>query len=623
MPDGDLVTAPALSESLTRAVSWLAVGVAMVIALAPPLGYFTLRYTNEAASTKLEAEMIAGQVTGLIAGDPVLWAMRYPRLMELMTPSALDATPPEVRGLTGVTDGLIIEVRLPHGAVPDGPLLSTRARVFDQGHVVGYVKIERTMWPIVSASVHVGLISVAAALCGFAGLRALPLRLLRRALERAAWLASHDPLTGLPNRALFGERLTAALATARRDGTSVAVLCLDLDHFKEVNDTLGHAAGDRLLGEVVKRLAGGLRETDTLSRMGGDEFTVVQTLVKQPDAAGHLAGRLLGLIAEPFDLDGHQVVIGTSIGIALSDAGASGPSRLLKEADLALYQAKAAGRSAFRFFETAMNERLLARKALEADLRQALAAGDFQMHYQPQVSLNGGGNPRVVGAEALIRWTHARRGVMSPGQFIPLAEETGLIMPIGEWALTEACQSAVTWPPDISIAVNVSAVQFRHPDFLVMVRRVLADTGLDGRRLELEVTEGLLMSETDETVATMTRLREMGVRLAMDDFGTGYSSLGYLRKFRFDKIKIDKSFVSNLGNDAEAGAIVRAVVGISHALGMRANAEGVETEEQAAMLRAEGCCEVQGYLYGSAMPAEVFAAMAADRDRSERPAAAA
>jgi EAL domain-containing protein (putative c-di-GMP-specific phosphodiesterase class I) len=323
--------------------------------------------------------------------------------------------------------------------------------------------------------------------------------------------------------------------------------------------------------------------------------------------------RLLGIIARPIDLDGNQMVIGTSIGIAVTEAGASDPTRLLQEADLALYQAKAEGRSGYRFFEAAMNERLQARRALEADLRQALAGGQFRMLYQPQVELGEDGDtPRVVGAEALIRWDHPTRGELSPDRFMPLTEENGLILPIGEWVLNEACAEAMTWPAPLRVAVNVSPMQFAHSGFVAAVERALAATGLPAERLELEVTEGILLSETDETVATLTRLRAMGVKLAMDDFGTGYSSLGYLRKFRFDKIKIDRSFVSHIGSDAEAAAIVRAIVRITHALGMRANAEGVETEEQVGMLRAEGCGEVQGFLFGRPMSAKSFAALIAE-----------
>mgnify|MGYP001806823793 CR=1 FL=1 len=594
---------------LARAVSWLALGIAVLIAVVPPAGYFVQRHAHESASARMEAAMIAGEVTALVSRRPDSWTMQYLRLLEILSPAALQDRLGEARQLTDITGRVLVEVQLPSNTMPEAPLLRRSAEVHDQGWPIGQVLVTRSLQPTLLVSLEIGLVSSLIAVFSFAGLRALPLRLLQRAIDRAAWLAAHDPLTGLPNRALFRERLTASLASARRDGSAVAVLCLDLDHFKEVNDTLGHAAGDQLLRQVATRLAGCLRETDTLARLGGDEFAVVQTQAHQPRDAERVAARLIDVLTTPFDLDGHTVVIGTSIGIALSLDGRSDQSRMLQEADLALYQVKAEGRSAFRFHEAAMNTRLQARKAMEADLRTALAEGQFEMHFQPQVGLvEGETTPRVIGAEALIRWTHPTKGRIAPDQFVPLAEETGLIVPIGEWVLRESCRQAATWPGNISIAVNASVVQFRHPGFLASVQRVLAETGLAPGRLELEVTESFLMNDTESTIATLESLRTMGVRLAMDDFGTGYSSLGYLRKFRFDKIKIDRSFISTLGSDAEAGAIVRAVVGITRSLGIRANAEGVETEAQAALLRAEGCGEAQGYLFGRPMSGERFMA---------------
>jgi diguanylate cyclase (GGDEF)-like protein len=603
--------AQAVTGSLARAVSWLAIAIALFIAVAPVLGHFALRHSHDTVRVELESSLIAAAITEVIGDAPDTWTVQHLRVLETLSPASLGWPRHEARRVLDLAGDVVAEIQPLVAFRSWSPTERHVSLVYDHGRPVGRLEVRRDLAPLLLSSTRVALLSFLLAGLSFLALRVLPLRLLRRALDRAAWLAAHDPLTGLPNRSLFRERLGGALATARRDGTAVAVLCLDLDHFKEVNDTLGHPAGDRLLREVAKRLAGCLRETDTLSRLGGDEFAVVQTQASQPRDAETLAARLLGILATPFDLDGHHVVIGTSIGIALGEGEAADPSRLLQEADLALYQAKAEGRSAFRFFEAAMNERLRARKSLEAELRRALADGEFELHFQPQVSLAGGAS-RVIGAEALIRWPHPTQGMIRPDQFIPLAEETGLIVPIGEWVLAEACRHAVTWPAPMGVAVNVSAVQFRHAGFLASVQRVLAETGLPASRLELEVTEGLLLSETDDTITALQTLRRMGVRLAMDDFGTGYSSLGYLRKFRFDKIKIDQSFVRNLGADAEADAIVRAVVGISHALGMRANAEGVETETQAAMLREEGCGEVQGYLFGRPMPAEAFAAMLAD-----------
>ncbi|MBK1660577.1 putative bifunctional diguanylate cyclase/phosphodiesterase [Paracraurococcus ruber] len=429
-------------------------------------------------------------------------------------------------------------------------------------------------------------------------------------LERTAHLATHDALTGLPNRALFRDRLTQCLAECHREGGAVAVLYLDLDKFKEVNDSLGHAAGDRLLVQVATRLRATLRESDTLARLGGDEFAIVQRGVSQPIDAEALCLRIIATVAEPFDLDGHQANIGISIGVAMRAAAgmAVDPGILIQESDVALYRSKEEGRGIFRFFQEEMNLRLLKRKALEADLRRALAEGELRLHYQPQVSTDG---LRLVGAEALIRWQHPVRGDIRPDQFIPLAEETGLIVPIGDWVMRTACRQAAGWPELRRIAVNVSPVQFRQPGFVAKVRETLAESGLAASRLELEITESILLNDTEEMLAILAELRALGVSIAMDDFGTGYSSLGYLRKFRFDKIKIDRSFVRNLSGGSDSAAIIRAVLGMSHALGIRSNAEGVEEAEQMALLGQEGCEEAQGFLFGRPMPAEEFAAVIA------------
>ncbi|MCO6415769.1 EAL domain-containing protein [Siccirubricoccus sp. KC 17139] len=427
-------------------------------------------------------------------------------------------------------------------------------------------------------------------------------------LDRVAHLATHDALTGLPNRALFRDRLDQALAQARRQGTTLVVHCIDRDRFKEVNVTLGHAAGDLLLTQVATRLQACIRETDTLARLGGDEFAVVQCGAIPPAEVEALARRMVEALAEPFDLNGHQAIIGTSIGIALRQGGEAlvDPALLLQEADVALYQAKDAGRGTWCFFETEMNARLQARKALEADLRLALAEGRFSLHYQPQFDL---AHRRLVGAEALLRWDHPARGPLLPEQFMPLAEETGLIGPIGAWVLGEACRRAAAWPALPRIAVNVSPGQFRRAGFIAMVERSLRESGLAPERLELEVPEALLMSDAEATLAALTRLRALGVTVALDDFGTGNSSLGTLRRFAFDRIKIDRSFIRGLGTDRDATAIIRAVLGMSRALGIRTQAGGVEDERQAAMLAGEGCEEVQGYLYGRPASAEEFAAL--------------
>jgi diguanylate cyclase (GGDEF)-like protein/PAS domain S-box-containing protein len=421
---------------------------------------------------------------------------------------------------------------------------------------------------------------------------------------RQIWhLAHHDPLTGLPNRTLFSERLEAAIAAVRRRVDRAALLCLDLDHFKEVNDTLGHAAGDELLKVVAARLQGAIREVDTVARMGGDEFAIVQLDVHDPGDVENLCRRLLALLTEPVRIADQDVLISPSIGVAVILEDGSSAAELLQHADIALYRAKAEGRSTFRFFAPEMDLELQERRALEQDLRQALGRGELEVHYQPLVDV---ASHRVVGVEALMRWHHPTRGTVSPGVFIPIAETTGLILSMGEWLLRTACRQAVAWPDKI-LAVNLSPVQFRHPNLVGLIGRILDETGLPARRLEVEITEGILLEETEAAVGTLESLRRLGVRIAMDDFGTGYSSLSYLRSFPFDKLKIDQSFVRLLEHDANAMAIVRSVVALGHSLGMVTTAEGVETPAQLAFLREQGCHQAQGFHLARPQPAAALA----------------
>jgi diguanylate cyclase (GGDEF)-like protein/PAS domain S-box-containing protein len=420
--------------------------------------------------------------------------------------------------------------------------------------------------------------------------------------RRAQYLALHDPLTALPNRELFAERLEQAVTTVSRRGEVAAVLCVDLDRFKDVNDTLGHSAGDLLVKGCAERLQACVRETDTVARIGGDEFAIVQIGIEQPDGAQKLCRRVIETLAAPFDLDGHEVLITTSVGVALIPLDGSIPGRLLQNADIALYRAKEEGRNTFRFFEAGMDARLQKRKALERDLRLALARNELELYYQPKVEL---GRNQLSGVEGLVRWHHPERGLVPPGEFIGVAEETGLIVALGEWVLRRACVQATSWL-GLQMSVNISPVQFKQPNLIDAVRRALADSGLEPERLELEVTEGVLLQNTEAAMTTLRQLKDLGVQIAMDDFGTGYSSLSYLQKFPFDKIKIDRSFVSALETRTDADAIVRAVVGLGHSLGIQTCAEGVETVEQLAFLKREGCDEVQGYYFGKPMPAPEF-----------------
>ena len=381
-----------------------------------------------------------------------------------------------------------------------------------------------------------------------------------------------------------------------RRGESFAVLCLDLDHFKNINDTLGHPVGDTLLQVVAARLRDCLREKDIVARLGGDEFAIVQVETEQPVSATALAQRILDVMSAPFEIDGHQVVIGTSVGIAIAPTDGAKSDQLLKNADMALYRAKADGRNAFHFFEAEMDAKMQARRSLELDLRKALVAGEFELFYQPQLNLEVN---EIIGFEALLRWNHPTRGCVTPDQFIGLAEETGLIVPIGEWVLRQACSQASTWPANIKVAINLSPIQFRNKSLVPTVLAAIAAARLAPDRLELEITEAVLLQSTADTIATLHRLRRLGVRIAMDDFGTGYSSLSYLRSFPFDKIKIDRSFIRDLTLRDDSIAIIRAVSRLGRDLGMSTTAEGVETEEQLAQVKAEGCTEVQGYLFSA------------------------
>ncbi|KAA2237764.1 bifunctional diguanylate cyclase/phosphodiesterase [Salinarimonas soli] len=422
----------------------------------------------------------------------------------------------------------------------------------------------------------------------------------KQAERRIEHMARHDALTGLANRVLFRERLEGALGRCADRGETAAVLCLDLDQFKAVNDTLGHSVGDVLLKEVAARIVEAVRARDIVARLGGDEFAILQVGLGEPEAAAALAARLVEALGRSFMVDGQLINVGTSIGIALAPADGLDPDLLLKNADLALYKAKADGRGTFRFFESAMDKEVQNRRALELDMREAMAAGEFELHYQPLLDL---ARDRIVGFEALVRWNHPSRGTISPGIFIPVAEDTGLIVPLGEWVLREACAEAARWPADVRVSVNVSAVQFRQRNLVQLVMSALASSGLAPGRLELEITESVLMQESEASVRILHQLRALGVRIAMDDFGTGYSSLSYLRRFPFDKIKIDRSFVKELSANPESTAIVRAIVSLGRSLGISTTAEGVETHEQLEIVRAEGCTEIQGYLLSPPRPA--------------------
>jgi diguanylate cyclase (GGDEF)-like protein/PAS domain S-box-containing protein len=418
----------------------------------------------------------------------------------------------------------------------------------------------------------------------------------RRAEARIAYMAHHDGLTNLPNRELFQERLKQSLESEK----PVAVLCIDLDLFKNVNDSLGHPIGDRLLRLVADRLRSQVRGNNLAARLGGDEFAVILSSDVSPNEASDFAARLIKTLSAAYDIDGNEVVIGASIGIAISPGDGATSEELMRNADLALYRAKEEGGGLHRFFEREMDRKAQRRRDMELDLRRAFANGEFELHYQPLVDI---ATDRISGFEALLRWRHPDKGMISPAEFIPVAEDIGLIVSIGEWVLREACAEAVKWPSEVKVAVNLSPVQFRSRNLVQVVISALAQSGLSPDRLELEITESLFLAETEANLAILHQLRELGVRISMDDFGTGYSSLSYLRSFPFDKIKIDRSFVKDLAKRPDCVAIVRAISGLGRSLNITTTAEGVETIDQLDWLRAEGCNQVQGFLFSAAKPA--------------------
>ncbi|HEY6815452.1 MAG TPA: EAL domain-containing protein [Croceibacterium sp.] len=420
----------------------------------------------------------------------------------------------------------------------------------------------------------------------------------RKSAQEIAWLAAHDALTGLPNRTAFARKLAAALADA--PDPHLAMLTIDLDRFKEVNDTLGHPFGDRILRHAAERLSELAGTDDVVTRLGGDEFAVIQLGVSDPVAAGELAARIIDALDRPFEFEGHTVVIGASIGIALAPRDSANPDELMQMSDLALYRAKAESRGTHRFFEPGMDARLRERRSIEAGLRVAIREGQFEVLYQPQLDLRSGA---ISGFEALVRWNHPTRGVIQPLDFIPVAEDTSLIIPIGEWVLRQACRDAARWPEDVKVAVNLSPAQFKRGDLIAVTMNALAAANLAPGRLELEITESVLLHDETWVRSVLDRLTAFGVGIALDDFGTGYSSLSYLRSFPFSKIKIDRSFVADLAGASDCRAIVQATIQLSEKLGMRTTAEGVETAEQLDILAHEGCTQVQGFRISRPVPA--------------------
>jgi diguanylate cyclase (GGDEF)-like protein len=414
-------------------------------------------------------------------------------------------------------------------------------------------------------------------------------------------LARYDALTELPNRTFFRDQMELTLARIRRSNESCAVLFIDLDEFKQINDTMGHPFGDALLCAVADRLRSIARDSDVVARFGGDEFVVLQYPMKRPEEVASLARRIVEALGEPFEIERHQLVIGASIGIAVAPQDGVDADLLLKNADMALYRTKSEGRGAWRFFEQEMDVKAQARRSLEIDLRNAVANNAFKLFYQPIISLK---SRRISTCEALLRWPHPERGMVSPAEFIPIAEEMGLIIEIGEWVLAQACLECMQWPTDVHVAVNLSPTQFRRGNVTETVRSALAKSGLPAHRLEIEITESVLVQDTEATRACLMHLRDMGVRISLDDFGTGYSSLSYLHSFPLQKVKIDRSFLQGIANSERSLTLLRGVARLSAELGLAVVVEGVETDEELALITREATVdEAQGYLFSPAIPA--------------------
>ncbi|MDJ0637471.1 MAG: EAL domain-containing protein, partial [Paracoccaceae bacterium] len=441
------------------------------------------------------------------------------------------------------------------------------------------------------------------------------------AVEKVKHLGLHDSLTGLPNRVMFSERLKQALASRVLNSCVVTVLYLDLDRFKEINDTLGHAVGDALLIEVAERLRDRMGVNDTVARLGGDEFAIVQIARSQPEDARRLCEGIIAALSEPITVDGQELQTGASIGVAIADAQETSDVNLLRNADIAMYRAKNDGRNLYRFHDIEMNIELQQRHETEAALRQAIDKNELEVHYQPLFDAR---SRDIIGLEALLRWRRDGNELIPPNAFIPMAEETGLIVPIGEWVLRRACEDASAWP-NLFVAVNLSPLQFLHDGLARTVAETLRTTGLPPHLLELEITESVFLEKTDAAMFQLDALKELGVRLVMDDFGTGYSSLSYLQRFPFDKLKLDRSFVSAIEHDQNSAEIARTVLRLGHVLGMSTTAEGVETEAQIAALRKEGCDQLQGFYFSKAVPkedlAEYLKPKPAPRARKKRRAA--
>lgn len=608
-------------KPMERGLNVLVAAIAVAVALLMPATDFYVAYRSTVSILDTEAEINAAAATTVVHANPELWRYASIRLEDLLHRRPSDGSL-EVRAIVEMDGRPIAESRDPLEA----PLIRREALIHDGGLPVARLQITRSLRPDLIDSLWIAMFSILLSGAAFVGLRLLPLRALHAAQARLEHLSQFDELTGLPNRALFRDRLQHAMRRAKRENRSLAMMALGLDRFKTINESLGHETGDRLLRHVADLLARCIRDSDSilapspiaqgagrdgdymLSRLGGDQFAIIVENVVDPENAAAIARRILAELGEPLTIDGAEIFLSASIGLSMFPADDVDIDQLVRRADLALARSKELGSNGYQFFNPAMNARIHDRLSLETDLRHALDRGEFQLHYQPQVDCRSG---RLLGVEALIRWNRPGRGLVPPDRFIPALEETGLIVAVGEWVIATACRQLAAWDaaglPPLGVAVNLSARQFRQADLADSIEGALRLTGLAPARLELELTESLLMLDDEMTRNVMGELKRTGVRIAIDDFGTGHSSLAYLKRFDVDTLKIDRSFVRDVDVDADNRAIAAAIVALAHSLKLSVVAEGVEKPEQLAVLRELGCDSLQGYLVSRPQPAAALA----------------
>ena len=598
------MNAGSLHPRLVRGVTLFAAAVSLVLAIAVPATYFLVARNLEVLDAVRDVQQEARLLGDLVARNPTYWRFETTRIIALLTDQTRSGSA-EAQRVLDEAGRVILEL----SAVLAAPVVTVREPILDAGRAVGTLEITVSLRRVVEETMWISGATFGLALIAFVALRILPLRLLQKATERATHLATHDALTGLPNRTQFRQSLSRTKARTRQLGGRLAVLMVDLDRFKPVNDVHGHAVGDLLLQQVAERLRHAVRESDSVARLGGDEFAIVARIEdEEVDGVDRLAQRIVSALGQPYKLGGTAVTISCSVGVASGAANSTDPALLADRADAALYYAKAEGRRCFRLFEDGMDARMTERSAMEPDLRHAIMSDDLVPYYQPLIDLRSG---VLLGFEMLARWTHLQRGPISPDLFVPIAEEAGMIVAMTETLLRQACRDAAKWPDHLTIAVNVSPVQLRDEGLPAMIAKALAESGLPARRLEIELTESALITDYALAREILMQLKATGVRLVLDDFGTGYSSLRHLQTLPFDKFKVDAVLIRSMAESAQSPKVVAAIAGFGHSLGLPVVAEGIEDAATAATLTSMGYDIGQGWYFGLPIAAMAVDAMLA------------